>query len=201
MAKNGKRFEPIQALFNRFEDEPSHAIQVKRLSLQLFDCLTKLHGLGDHERQLLDAAAMLHDIGWSQGQKAHHKSSMKLILKNRFDGWTSEEQLIIANVARYHRKAGPKENHKKFAALSLQDRQIVNQLAALLRIADGLDRSHGDVVETVKCDIKNDQVLLTLICRRDMQLEHYGFDKKRDLFQKVYGIDIVIHDIKNSWDH
>ena len=200
MGKNEIRLGPILALFTKYEMEPLHAVQVKVLALQLFDCLKKLHGLGDLERQWLEAAALLHDIGWSQGEKAHHKSSMKLILSDGFDGWSQNEQLIVANIARYHRKSAPKESHKNYAALQVKERQVVRQLAAMLRIADGLDRSHSGVVEKLACDIDNDQVLLTLFCRRDLHLEHYGFEKKRDLFQNEFKLGIVIHDIKNVWD-
>ena len=123
---------------------------------------------------------------------------MKLILKDDFDGWAQEEQRVVANVARYHRKSMPSESHKNYAALGVNERHIVRRLSALLRIADGLDRSHSSAVEKLQCDIKNDQILLDLTCRRDLHLEHYGFEKKRDLFHAVFGLEIVIHEIKNS---
>jgi len=201
MAKQIKRQDPVNTLFLRYEKEPAHATQVRRLTLQLFDGLTELHGFGDRERQWLEAAALLHDIGWSQGPKAHHKNSMKLILKHRFDGWTEEEQLIVANIARYHRKSAPKLSHKNYAALPTAARQIVLQLAAILRIADGLDRSHGNVVEKIDCKIDPDRLSLTLVCHRDIHSELYGFEKKRHLFEKAFGLPVVINNIKNSWDN
>ena len=199
MATNGKRMESVRKIFAKYEMEPSHALHVKSLALQLFDGLKSLHGLGDREREWLQAAALLHDIGWSQAAKGHHKNSMKLILKEKLDNWTIDEQRIVANVARYHRKSEPKESHKNYALLPVKDRQKVRQLAALLRIADGLDRSHGEVIDKIECHIQGDEVLLTLTCRRDLQMEHYGFEKKKGLFENVFGLRIIIHDIKNSW--
>jgi len=200
MAKNGKRLESVQKIFTKYEMEPSHAVHVKRLALQLFDGLESLHGLGDREREWLEAAALLHDIGWSQAGKSHHKNSMKLILKEKLDNWTSDEQRIVANVVRYHRKSEPKKSHKNYAGLPPADRQKVRRLAALLRLADGLDRSHGDVVDKIDCQIQDGQVLLTLTCQRDFQMEHYGFEKKKNLFENVFGLRIIIHDIKSPWD-
>lgn len=200
MNKQNSRFEPVFALYKKYELEPEHAEQVNKLALQLFDCTQDVHELGDREREWLNAAALLHDIGWSQGGTSHHKASMKLILNNRFDGWTQEEQLVVANVARYHRKAAPKDGHKNYAALDDVDKEKVNKLAALLRIADGLDRSHGGVVEKLDCTIESDCVSLNLTCRRDLNLEHYGFEKKRDLFETVFGLRISIKNVKNAWD-
>ena len=199
MAKNGKRMESVQKIFAKYEMEPSHARRVKRLALQLFDGLALLHGLGEHEREWLEAAALLHDIGWSQLGKGHHKSSMKLILKEKLDYWSIDEQAVIDNIAQYHRKSQPKESHKNYAALSPAYQQKVRQLAALLRIADGLDRSHGDVVDKIECRIQSDQVLLALTCQRDLQMEHYGFEKKKGLFEDVYGLRVSIDEIKNPW--
>jgi len=130
MAKNGKRMASVQKIFSKYDAEPSHAVQVKRLALQLFDGLASLHGLGEREREWLQAAALLHDIGWSQPGKGHHKNSMKLILRENLDSWTEDEQRIIANIARYHRKSEPKESHKNFADLPPADQQKVRRLAA-----------------------------------------------------------------------
>ena len=188
----------IASLCGKYRNEDAHSRHVAALTLQLFDQARSQLGIPAADRRVLEAAALLHDIGWSQGDKAHHKNSMKLILKDDFDGWAQEEQRVVANVARYHRKSMPSESHKNYAALGVNERHIVRRLSALLRIADGLDRSHSSAVEKLQCDIKNDQILLDLTCRRDLHLEHYGFEKKRDLFHAVFGLEIVIHEIKNS---
>ncbi len=198
MGLKSKRMESVRQLMRQLENEPSHAKQVTRLALQLFDELKLLHGLKDKEREYLEAASLLHDIGWSEGGRSHHKSSMKLILANDLLGWKEEEKLIIANIARYHRKSLPKEKHSKFAALSHQDKEIVKKLAALLRIADGLDRSHGSYVRKVQCQLGADRVQVTLFCNGELVMELYGFEKKRDLFEYAFGLPIVIKDIRNA---
>jgi len=190
------RMSSVLNLLHRLDNEPSHAEQVTKIALQLFDELKSLHGLKEKDRLLLQAAALLHDIGWLQGAQSHHKSSMKLILKNDLLGWTDEEKLIIANIARYHRKALPKEKHSNFARLSDTAKQKVRKLASLLRIADGLDRSHGNYVKKVKCRLAKDQVKMTIYALSDLSAEIYGFEKKRDLFRETFGIPIVIDKIE-----
>ena len=184
-------------LMQQFDSEPAHAVQVAKVVLELFDELADLHGLGRMQRELLEAAAYLHDIGWSRGAKTHHKSSMQMILDSSLPGWSKEEILLIANIARYHTKAVPKRSHPNFAALSGENRLVVRKLAALLRVADGLDRSHEAIVQRVQCRWEDDQFKLTLFCRGRLGAEQYGFEKKRDLFENIFGAPIVIAETKD----
>ena len=195
-----KRFKSIYDLFNIYELEPEHTKQVSRLALQLFDQLVSLHNLGEREREWLEAAALLHDIGWSQSDSGHHKESMKLIQNADFPFWADEEKQVIANIARYHRKAGPKSKHKHFVSLSVTYQQTVTKLAALLRIADALDRSHRNAVEQVYCRVNDKDVALDLKCRLDLGLELYALDKKKDLFRQTFQKDVLVVSIKNVWD-
>lgn len=196
--KKTDRFQSIRKVMKHYEREPQHARQVARLALRLFDDLTLLHGLGELEREWLEAAALLHDIGWSRSNAEHHKESGRLILKADLIGWLDEERQVIANIARYHRKAAPKETHKSFAALSETAQTVVAKLAAILRIADGLDRSHHNVVESVTCRIDHDVVRLELFCRREIGFELFGFEKKRDLFHGAFGLEVVIDGIRDA---
>ena len=116
-----------------------HSLQVARLAAQLFDQLCPLHHLGREERSLLEAAAQLHDTGFLVSHSQHHKHSYYLIRNSELLGFTEDEKELIANIARYHRKSFPEMKHQQFAALSKKDQRTVRILAAILRVADGLE--------------------------------------------------------------
>lgn len=164
----------------------SHAEQVARLCVELFDQLAPLHQFGPDERQLIEFAAMLHDIGWHISREGHHKHSMYLVLHGGLKNFTEEEVAIIANIARYHRKSAPKPTHRQYAKLSRRARRIVCAGAALLRVADGLDRSHGSVVSSVRCELTDKKVELHVKARGDAELEIWGARSKMDMFRDVF---------------
>jgi exopolyphosphatase/guanosine-5'-triphosphate,3'-diphosphate pyrophosphatase len=112
---------------------------------------------------------------------------MYLILNGRLKGFSEEEVRIMANIARYHRKGCPKSSHPEFEKLSSKSKPIVRMGAAFLRIADGLDRSHNQVVSSVRCRVVEDEVRVSLETRGDAALEIWGAKRKRDLFEEVFG--------------
>lgn len=139
-------------LLGRFETEPTHTLHVACLALSLFDDLHSWHGFGPSERLILEASATLHDIGWSQTQPdgaGHHKASARMIREYPWPGLTRHSVELIAQIARYHRKSLPARDHEPYAALDDWDRRRVSRLAAILRIADGLDRRHIQAVNQV----------------------------------------------------
>jgi exopolyphosphatase / guanosine-5'-triphosphate,3'-diphosphate pyrophosphatase len=169
-------------------DEP-HCRQVTALALSLFDQTTSLHGLGPPERELLEAAGLLHDVGYAVAQSARHKHSLYLIRNADLDGWTPRELLMVANVARYHRKALPSERHDDYMALEAADRAVVRRLAALLRVAEGLDADHLQVVEQVEVVDEGPQLRLELRARDDPDLWAAG--QNADLFEAELGRRLV----------
>ena len=173
-------------LARRCDWHQSHSEQVARLCLELFDATRPLHGLSTEQRELIEYGAMLHDIGWHIARERHHKHAMYLILNGNLKNFTREEVRIIANIARYHRKARPTAKHKAFARLSAEGRRVVRIGAALLRIADGLDRSHSGVVTGLTCRIDRKRVEVTLKARGDAELELWGARSKRGLFADVF---------------
>lgn len=179
-------------LMAQYDDEPRHAEHVTTLALRLFDDLKQLHRSSEHERDLLEAAGLLHDIGWSQGESAHHKSSMNLILSSGLEGWTENDRLIIANIARYHRKSLPKSRHRKFVNLSKADQLVVWKMASFLRLADGLDHFHNRVVNGVTCHISSDEVVIALTTRGNKDPKIPSFEKKKDMFEMTYGKSVII---------
>jgi exopolyphosphatase/guanosine-5'-triphosphate,3'-diphosphate pyrophosphatase len=186
------RMRSVLALARRCAWHKSHSEQVARLTMRLFDETKALHGLGTPERQLIEYGALLHDIGWHIGRTSHHKHSMYLIRHGDLKNFTPEEVEIIAHIARYHRKSQPKAKHESYASLSPRGKTVVRVGAALLRIADGLDRSHANVVRDVRCRTGGKDVKCLVSTRWDAQLELWGAKRKRQMFEKVFKRGITI---------
>jgi len=166
------------------EPEPAHALQVTRLALRLFDLLAPVHLLKPADRTLLQCAALLHDTGWSLSPsgKAHHKHSADIIRAHSWQSLEPRETEIVAQAARYHRKKLPTTGHKPYARLEHAERQRLCRIAALLRIADALDRSHTANIRSLAAHIEPAAVTLRATSRTPAHEEEYGFLKKRDLF-------------------
>lgn len=173
------------------DPEPPHVFQVAKTACQLFDQLNPLHVLSATERRILEAAALLHDIGRAQGGSSHHKRSRDMILDAHLDGFTLSERTMIACIARYHRKAEPKPTHKVFRELSGGEQAIVEKLAAILRIADGLDRSHRAAVRRLEVCHVGAVVRITVEQRHPNQLDLWGAEAKSAMFERVFGVNLV----------
>ncbi len=159
--------------------------------MKLFDELSPLHGFEALEREVIEYAALLHDIGWHIGRKGHHKHSMYLIQHGDLKPFTEEEIEVMANIARYHRKSSPKPSHESYMKLSPRARRIVDVGSALLRLADGLDRSHSQVIQGLRCRIEDNKVKCSLSTRSDAELEVWGARRKRECFVKVFKREIT----------
>lgn len=181
------------AIGRRYLFNEAHALHVARLAGSLFDQLAKVHGLGAADRRMLLCAAVLHDIGAFVGYKKHHKHSLYLIANSEIPEFTPREIDIIANVARYHRKGVPAEHHLAFTALEEADRQRVVKLAALLRIADALDREHLQAVRAVTAKATRGKKLrLEVESDADLLLERWALRRKGGLFEEVFGLEIAL---------
>lgn len=165
----------------------THSEHVAGLCLQLYDDLRPLHGLGSVERELIEFGALLHDIGWHIGRSGHHKHGMYLIANGDLKEFAPEEIQIVAQIARYHRKSPPKKSHEQYVSLSAWGRRVVDVGAALLRLADGLDRSHVSAITKLSCRIRERQVKCVLTAKSDAELEIWGARRKMKLFEKVFG--------------
>lgn len=184
--KDSRRVENARRLMKLLDRDPLHAEQVRFLALRLFDDLQKLHGLGPESRDCLEAAALLHDIGYSRGLTRHHKRSASLIMERGINGFSSRELGTIAFTARYHRKSGPRKSHADFIALPRSDRSIIEKLSAMLRIADGLDRSHDAAVRDLEASFDKTSVTLVLITGTGIAAEISAMTKKSGLFETVF---------------
>lgn len=175
----------------RFSYEEAHAEQVARLAEQIFDSLAPVYRLSRHQRTLLSAAALLHDIGYVIAHESHHKHSLYLIKHSELTGFTEAERLVIANVARYHRRALPKERHPDYALLAERDRETVWRLGAILRIADSLDRSHRSRVRDVRCVFKEGAMTIYLSSAEACDEEMWAAEQKRDMFEQTFGLQLA----------
>ncbi len=170
--------------------EKQHSEHVTLLALNLFDELMPLHKLTNKDRFLLNCAAVLHDIGWLEGQKGHHKTAMKLIFDSQTLPFTDNQRRMIALIARYHRKALPKDSHPLFSKLSVKDKQKTRILAGILRIADGLDRTHTCAVKKIECDLSRKDILVRYQSPCPSTFEMEAAYKKSNLLKQVMNKNI-----------
>jgi len=183
---------------NKYQINIEHSDRVAVFALSLFDQTQGImHNWGDDERQLLWAAAILHNCGHYISHSAHHKHSYYLIRNGELLGYTETEIEIIANLARYHRKSPPKKKHENFRnLLSKNHRQIVCQLSAILRLAVALDRRQIGAISQVKCNYYPDlrQVHLSIFPAHsddDCSLEMWSLDYKKGVFEAEFGVKLV----------
>ncbi|MGI9044622.1 MAG: HD domain-containing protein [Gemmatimonadaceae bacterium] len=189
------RERSVWELARRSHFEEPHALQVQKLALRLFDSIGARLGCTQEDRQALADAALLHDIGYHISYDKHHKHSYHLITHAELLGMTPAEQIVIANVSRYHRGAEPRKSHRNFGPLNAATRDRVLRLAAILRVADGFDRGHTGAVEDVR--VRWLSRALRLIAVRSpqattMRLELWGASRKSGLLAKVAGTDVEI---------
>lgn len=167
--------------------EAGHSEQVVKLAKLLFKKLQPVHALGTYELFLLTYAAILHDIGWVSGQAEHHKKSMQMILDDRTLELHEIDRKLIALIARYHRKALPKSDHPIYGELTADRQQQVQLLGGILRMADGLDRSHMSVVKDVEVEIADSLIEFQCCTQGPAGPEIFAAGKKSDLFENVCG--------------
>lgn len=190
------RRSSVMHLLESCDDDPGHALQVARLVLDLHDLLGERLGLDDVDRELLEAAALLCNVGMVISHNAHHKHSYYVIRNSeRLSGFTDSEKELIAQVARYHRKSAPSESkHPEFAALDDEDRQRVRAMAALLRVAVATDRNHEGDVESVDAELDGPSVELVLRAfpDRDVELDRYSAAERTKLLAEVLGCPVEV---------
>ncbi|MEW6152763.1 MAG: Ppx/GppA phosphatase family protein [Actinomycetota bacterium] len=176
----------VLELARRCNWDEVHSRQVARLAVDLFDQTLALHGLGPADREVLEHAGLLHDIGAHVSNESHHKHTAYLIQHGRLRGFSPEEVAALAALGRFHRGSDPRVSREPLASLSPEWQQTVPKLAALLRLADGLDRSRSGGVEVVRADLNGSRVKLSVESSADVDVDIWGARRKRELFEKLF---------------
>ena len=181
------RRRSVIELAERCNYSPDHSQQIARLSLMLFDRTRGIHGMTDQEREWLEYAALLHDTGVHISYERHHHHSYYLIKNGDLRGFEPIEVETIALIARYHRRATPDRRHLGYKDLSKKRRVLVRSLAAMLRLAENLDRSHSQSVTGLEFQDREDDALLQLRTAGDAELELWAAARHLAPFEEVIG--------------
>jgi exopolyphosphatase/guanosine-5'-triphosphate,3'-diphosphate pyrophosphatase len=186
-AKARELLAGARSFSRRLERDQRHAEHVRELSLQLFDQLQPLHHLPADARVILEAAALLHDIGHSISHKGHHKHGEYLTMNGDIPGLEGRDRALTAAVVRYHnRKAQPENHHVAYASLNNSDRRLARRLASLVRIAEGLDHSHRQRIHRIRAAFQRDAVGLQIEARGDASEDVRDANRSIELFEKEF---------------
>jgi exopolyphosphatase / guanosine-5'-triphosphate,3'-diphosphate pyrophosphatase len=180
------------SLAEKYQADRRHAEHVATTSVRLFRELQPEHQLDNRYELLLRIAALLHEIGGYVNDRSHHKHSMYLILNSDLFGLNRKDTRLIALVARYHRRASPRPYHEEFQTLDRDSRIAVAKMAAMLRVADALERTHLRQLREMRFTREKGQFVITLHGAQDLTLERIALKEKGNMFEEVYGMSLVL---------
>jgi exopolyphosphatase / guanosine-5'-triphosphate,3'-diphosphate pyrophosphatase len=186
------RRRSVLELVHKCDWHEDHSRHVAKLSLELFDTFQKELELADSDRELLEFSALMHDIGYHISHRGHHKHALYIIRNSDLLGFRENEIEVMANIARYHRRSTPKTRHPFYKNLSKSSKDRVKKLSAILRVADGLDRSHYQNVREMKIENNGRKTTITINTEADPHLEIWGAMRKKSLFEEVTGRELVV---------
>ena len=192
-AEGASALEAVREAAYQLDSEPEHAFHVHELSMMLFEATQPIHHLKNKEAILLEAAAWLHDTGYRVDAERHHKCSRDIILGLNLPGFSSTDIAVIACVARYHRKGHPRPDHKVYRDLGRKRQELVRKLAAILRIADGLDRTHLGASRRLSTKQEDGVLLISVEQEPASPADLWGGLRKRALFEEVFGLRVEIN--------
>ena len=174
--------------------DEDHGKSVARYAVDLFDQTKDLHNLSLEHRLLLEVAALLHDVGNFISATDHHKHAYYLLNATPVIGLSKSQMAVVANVARYHRKSFPKQQHEAYRSLSSKDRVAVSKLAAILRLSDAMDNEHASKVKSFSVEYKKPKFVVSLEGEGDLLLEKWSLMKKAEMFEEVFGVKVIVED-------
>ncbi|HEX4777572.1 MAG TPA: Ppx/GppA phosphatase family protein [Acidimicrobiia bacterium] len=185
----------VQSLARRCSSPEAHSRHVAALALDLFDQTTSLHDGAPDDRELLEYAALLHDIGEHVSRDGHDRHAAYLVRHGGLRGFDPDEVRVLTALVRWHRRGDPKSGDDAVPDLTDDERERVRRLAAILRVADGLDRGRHQVVHGVTARVGPSLVLVGVDAGGDPELELWAARRKRELFEKVFDreLELTIH--------
>ena len=186
------RRRSVMELVHKCDWHELHSRHVAKLALLIFDFLRDDLRLSTLDRELLEYASFMHDIGYYISHRKHHKHALYIIRNADLKGFNEAEIEVMAHVARYHRRSTPKPRHSHFNQLSEPDKDRIRKLSGILRIADGLDRSHYQNVRSIDLSQNRDVIKMRIVTEADPQLEIWGAMRKNSLFEEVTGKKLII---------
>lgn len=175
-------------ILSKFSNSSEHPVEVRRLCMMIFDEMSeKVIEMNNRERKMLEAAALLHDIGYYIDSKSHNKHSRDMVIKYGLDGFNERETLMIASICRYHRGNLPDKNkHELYGGFEKKDRKTVKRLGGILRLADGLDRAHLSLIKKIKINYDEEDNIVEIMLTPntpDFRPDISSAIRKRDLFE------------------
>jgi exopolyphosphatase/guanosine-5'-triphosphate,3'-diphosphate pyrophosphatase len=194
--------DQVLVIARKYDFEEAHSLQDERIALRLFDETARvgLHHMdkgpldGDKAltpREILSYAAILHDIGYTEGYEDHHKTAFRLITGEKIPGVSKRDMMLVALVARYHRGAtADPSRHEALAGLASEEQRMVTRLGSLLRFADGLDRGHANAVQDLRVELEGNRLVVTLEPGTDDEEERMAGQKKARWFESVFGVRV-----------
>lgn len=193
------RARSVLSVARRYGYDVAHSHHVVRLATRIFDDTKELHQLSGQHLKLLQYAAILHDIGYHIAHNNHHRHGLYLIKNSEMPGFTGDEIAMMATMVRYHRGSLPKKSadartrheHEDYYALDRRQRADMLRLASILQIADGLDRSHQQLIDDVRCEVAGDTVTFVASSVGECELEMWSAERKATWFSDIFKVDVV----------
>jgi len=184
--------QAARTIARKYHTDRPHAEHVASFAQQLFRELKDLHGLDEKHELLLRVAAILHEVGLFVSPREHHKHSLYLILNSEIFGLSTSDRTLVALLARYHRRYNPSPSHPHFNDLTREERLTVLKLAAILRLADALDRSHSQRIKKIQSRREGETLYVETSGVEDTTVEQIAINGKSDLFEDIYGYEIML---------
>lgn len=180
------------ALGRKYRFDEPHATTVTSLALQLFDQLVPEHGLDSHGRLLLEVAAMTHDIGYFIRPDGHHKHGQYILENSEIFGLSRTDLTIIGLLVRFHRGPSPSPTRGSLGPLRWSHRMMVLKLAAILRVADALDRGHLQRITTITVQREGHQMVIQSNAKTEISTERQGLEAKGGMFEEIFGYEVTV---------
>lgn len=191
-ASRDLRAKAIRNLCEKYRYKQPHALKVSEIALSLFEQTSHLHAFGASAKELLRYAALCHDLGYFINRSGHHKHGQYIIMHSNLSGFSHDEQVILGNVIRYHRKSLPTRDHFHYKVLDQRQRLMVRTLAGILRIADNLDRGHRGYVESVKVVSDKETLRIQVSASQPVDIEVGEANQQKGLMEQVFDKEIII---------